>query len=156
MLKKFMTKMGKSVSIVLLGVVILTYLILGGAAGRPDPAEAAASDGRTIVNLEAGRAEAGLPNAAGLEWTLCNPTRVGVFPERIHVRCAEAAGGNIYFFALSTVDASHTARILSILSTALAAGRTLEILYDPADTSGTTIHCQENDCRLIVAVQFWQ
>jgi hypothetical protein len=155
MLRKFTMKMGKGVSIALLGIVVLTYLFLGGATRQPDLVEAATSDGGAIVDAEANWAASPF-NAPASTWTICNPTRVGVFPERIHVRCAEPVSGGIDFFALSTADASHTARVLSILSTALAAGRTLEILYDPTDTSGTAINCAEANCRLIIAVQFWQ
>ncbi|KAF3884100.1 MULTISPECIES: hypothetical protein [Nostocales] len=87
--------------------------------------------------------------------TFCNPVQTLVFTTapRLHVRCAESVGGIIYF-ALSTKDAAQAARVLSILSTAQVAGRTLVIGYDPDDLSGADIGCQTNDCRLIQAVGF--
>jgi hypothetical protein len=64
--------------------------------------------------------------------------------------------GGIQYFALSTANAAHAARVLSVLSTAHAAGRQLSILYEPSDTSGTAIGCLETDCRLILAAAFLQ
>jgi len=64
-------------------------------------------------------------------------------------------GGGTYF-ALNTADAPVAARILSILTTAQVAGRTLGIRYDPADKSGTSIGCLDSDCRLIRAVWIGQ
>jgi hypothetical protein len=87
----------------------------------------------------------------------CVPDQVVVFADapRQHVHCAASVGG-ISYFAISTVETSLAARVLSILTTAQVAGRTLVIRYDPADTSGTSIGCQANDCRLIFAVGFGQ
>ena len=85
----------------------------------------------------------------------CTPENVAVFPTRVHVKCTTAFSG-IRYFAASTADAAHAARVLSLLSTALAAGRTVNVFYDPADTSGAGIGCQANDCRLIQGVAFWQ
>jgi hypothetical protein len=92
----------------------------------------------------------------------CVPVQVFVFayrdgqPLRLHVQCAAAVGG-ISYFALNTADAPVAARILSILTTAQVAGRTLGIRYDPADnTSGTSYGCQSSDCRPIRAVWIGQ
>ena len=85
----------------------------------------------------------------------CTPAQVAVFADapRLHVRCAASVGGILYF-ALSTSDAAQAARVLSVLTTAQVAGRTLIIRYDPADLSGASIGCQVNDCRLIRAAGF--
>jgi len=87
----------------------------------------------------------------------CVPTQVVVFTTapRFHVKCAAAVGG-ISYFALSTADSAQAGRVLSILTTAQVAGRTLVIRYDPADQSGASIGCQVNDCRLIQAAGFGQ
>ncbi len=74
---------------------------------------------------------------------------------RIHVRCAAAVGG-ISYFVISTIDAPTAARVLSMLTTAQVAGRTLSIRYDPSDLSGGAIGCQTNDCSLILSVSFGQ
>jgi hypothetical protein len=85
----------------------------------------------------------------------CTPNQVVVFTEapRLHVRCDESYGGVVYF-AAGTNDAAQAARILSIIQTALVAGRTLVINYDASDLSGTAIGCQPNDCRLIRRIGF--
>jgi citrate lyase alpha subunit len=107
----------------------------------------------------------GLIAAGLLVWTLgaigsaqaastgitCTPTESMTYSARIHVKCASAVGGIIYF-ALGTHDEAAAARALSVINTALVAGRSLAVLYDPADTSGTTIGCLASDCRLIQAV----
>jgi len=87
----------------------------------------------------------------------CTPVEVAVYTTapRLHVECAAAVGG-VRYFAVSTADAAVAARVLSILTTAQVAGRTLSIRYDPADTSGAALGCQTNDCRLIMAVSFGQ
>lgn len=90
---------------------------------------------------------------AASTWITCTPTASMTYTfERIHVRCASAVGG-IIFFALGTKDEAAAARALSVINTALVAGRTLSVLYDPADQNGgTSIGCQSKDCRLIQAV----
>jgi hypothetical protein len=87
--------------------------------------------------------------------TLCTPVQVVDWGVRVHVRCSAAVGGVVYF-ATPTSDAQHAARVLSLASTALVAGRTLVINYDPADTSGASFGCQANDCRVIRAIGFGQ
>jgi hypothetical protein len=85
----------------------------------------------------------------------CTPDQVMVFTTapRIHVRCASAVG-NVRYFAVSTADQAQAARVLAVISTALAAGRTLIINYDPDDLSGSSIGCLNSDCRLIRFVGF--
>jgi len=85
--------------------------------------------------------------------TNCTPEEVGVFGNRVVVRCAAAVGGILYF-ALPTTDAPHAARILSLLSTAHVAGRTLMLTYEPTDTSGPSFGCAANDCRLLLGARF--
>ena len=83
------------------------------------------------------------------------PVQVVAYAVRIHVQCQTAIGG-ISYFALGTGDTANAARILSVLTTAQVAGRTLTILYDPADLSGAAIGCLNSDCRLIRAAGFGQ
>ena len=87
--------------------------------------------------------------------TSCTPDEVAVFTTetRLHVRCA-APVGNIRYFAVSTSDQAKAARVLSVINTALVAGRTLWIKYDPVDLSGASIGCLNSDCRLIRAIGF--
>jgi hypothetical protein len=88
-------------------------------------------------------------------WTSCTPVQIVTYTSRVHVRCAAAVGG-ITFFATSTENAANAARMLSVITSAQIAGRTLTILYDPADMSGAAIGCLASDCRLIQAVGFGQ
>ncbi|QSQ25817.1 hypothetical protein JY651_13180 [Pyxidicoccus parkwayensis] len=85
----------------------------------------------------------------------CTPSNVAVYSSRIHVKCAASVAGGIWYFALPTTDTAHANRMLSLLSTALAGGRTLSIDYNPSTTAGTSIGCQSNDCRLINWVAMW-
>jgi hypothetical protein len=83
----------------------------------------------------------------------CNPIESMTFLERIHVKCSSAIGGIVYF-ALGTNDEAAAARALSVINTALVAGRGLAVIYDPADTSGTAFGCLASDCRRIQAIGF--
>jgi hypothetical protein len=85
--------------------------------------------------------------------TSCVSEQVGAFSDRVFVRCAASAGG-ITTFAAPTSDAAHAARILSILSTAHVAGRTLQLTYEPRDTTGPSFGCPQKDCRLLLGAWF--
>jgi hypothetical protein len=95
------------------------------------------------------------PAAAAAVDVFCTPNQVVVFTEepRQHVRCQESFAGVVYF-ATPTTDAAQAARILSLIQTALVAGRTLVIRYDPNDLSGAALGCSTQDCRLIRAIGF--
>jgi hypothetical protein len=76
-----------------------------------------------------------------------------VWNNRVHVRCATLVG-SFKYFAAPTSDQANAARVLSVINTALVAGRTLIIRYDPADLSGSTFGCLTSDCRAIQAIGF--
>ena len=87
------------------------------------------------------------------QWSTCTPARVGVFTNRVHVRCTSANAGILYY-AFSTNDQAAVARVLALLNSAILTGRTLTILNDPADTtSGPPVGCLASDCRLILALE---
>jgi hypothetical protein len=88
-------------------------------------------------------------------WVSCTPVSVVTYQVRVHVQCAAPVNGVLYF-AVSTQDSAFAARVLSVIATAQVAGRSLSILYDPADLTGSAIGCQTNSCRLIRAVGFGQ
>ena len=96
-----------------------------------------------------------LGSIASAAETTCTPSNLAVFDNRVHVKCAESVGG-IQYFAISTADSAKAARVLSVINSAIVTGRPLFIYYDPADTSGDSIGCQSNDCRIIDAIGFWQ
>ena len=87
----------------------------------------------------------------------CTPDQVMVFSPaaggRLHVHCAASVGG-VSYFALSSSDPAAEARVLSVIKSAIISGRTLTILYDPADLSGSVVGCLNTDCRLIRAAGF--
>jgi hypothetical protein len=93
-------------------------------------------------------------NAAPVDG-FCTADQVMVWTNRVHVRCATPVG-SIKYFAISTSDQAQAARVLSVINTALVAGRTLTIRHDPADLSGASIGCLTSDCRLIQAIGFGQ
>jgi hypothetical protein len=91
---------------------------------------------------------------AAEEFVSCDPVAVATFASRIHVRCAASVGGGIFYFAHSTQNAAAVQRVLTVLTAAQVAGRTLLILTDLADTSGTSIGCGAADCRPLRAASF--
>jgi hypothetical protein len=91
-------------------------------------------------------------------WTSCTPVNVTVYSvgaKRIHVKCSQAVNG-IRYFALSSNDTALMARVLSLITSAQVAGRTLSILFDPADLSGQAWGCANSDCRILRAASFGQ
>lgn len=93
---------------------------------------------------------------AGEIWVLCTPVEVAVLNNRISLKCSESYGQGIRFFAFPTSETAASARFLSLLSTAQVAGRTLSILYDPADLSGADFTCAVSNCRALHGAAFGQ
>lgn len=108
---------------------------------------------RLMPALVLGLSLASVPALA--DSTSCTPANVAVYTNRIHVKCAASTSGGIWYFALATTDTAHVNRTLSLLSTALAGGRTLSIDYNPSTTAGTSIGCLSTDCRLINWIAMW-
>ena len=84
----------------------------------------------------------------------CTPVGVMTYPDRVHVQCASAISG-IIFFAVSTADPAHAARVLNVITAAQALGRTVYLQFDD-DTASNPAGCMIGDCRLITAVGFGQ
>ena len=135
----------KNVLLLVIGAVLGALLM----SGRPFVSQTASADTQTAPSL------IGQTSPEGETWIACVPIGVANFHNRVHVQCA-APVGNISYFAAPTNNPAHVARVLSTISAAQVAGRTLDILYDPDDTSGTSVGCLAADCRLIVAVGFGQ
>jgi hypothetical protein len=123
------------------------------AIGATLAVAAAAGSVATLTLVHSGSAVAA--SSATSQDISCVPVQVVVFTTapRMHVRCASAVGGIVYF-AQSTSNSALASRVLAVLTTAQVAGRTLVIRYNPADTSGAAIGCLVSDCRLIQAVGF--
>jgi hypothetical protein len=113
---------------------------------------AAASMVLALFGMSAANAQQPSSATVPAATTVCTPVNVGVFDARIHVRCSVAVSGIIYF-AAPTSNNNRAARLLAILSMAIAASHNLTIYYDPADTSGSAVGCQTSDCRLIQSVE---
>jgi len=102
---------------------------------------------------------AGGDNPAGVTapdastWVNCTANSVGVFSNRIHVRCNESYSGIRYFAYPATTAAA--ARYLSVLASAQVSGHLLQVLYDPADTSGTAYGCAASNCRPIQGIALY-
>jgi hypothetical protein len=89
---------------------------------------------------------------AASTFNTCKPVEVGTYPERIHVKCAQAASGGIVFFAVATANSAHAARILSSLLMAHTVGKNIVVEFDANDMTGTAFGCAANDCRRILSV----
>jgi hypothetical protein len=126
-------RVGRTVGFGILGAVLVLLLLTAIGDGRAPAAQVGAADS-TLAE--------------------CTVERVATYPERIHVRCTNEVepGTGIVYLAASTRDAAHAARLLSVLSTALVAGRSLDVLYDPS-TESRPPGCYEHNCRLLVAVE---
>ncbi len=83
---------------------------------------------------------------------ICTPSYIGTFSNRVHVLCTVAAPGGIFYFAAPTSDSKMAARVLSIMLTAKALGKNLQIYYN-ASGNGSAFGCQTNDCRPIDAIE---
>jgi hypothetical protein len=97
-----------------------------------------------------------------LYWYQCNPTNhVALFTNRIHIYCASTTPistapslPGIYWFAFPTSpDSAAASRFMSLMQTGVIAGRTLWVLVDPNDTSGTSFSCGASDCRRIYGME---
>jgi hypothetical protein len=138
----------QNVAYVLAGMLLAALILANGQQNTPLLAQE--TQEFTLVNAAAE------PEAPTAEvWVTCTPVSVATLSNRVHVLCAESYSG-VFYFAAPTSNPAHAARILSTLSTAQVAGRTLEILYDPADTSGSEFGCGESNCRVLLATGFGQ
>ena len=101
------------------------------------------------VRLRPSVAVAAEPDAA--IWYRCTPANVTAYTSRIHVKCTVANAG-IQYFAYPARDTANASRFLSLLTSAAVAGKQVDLLYDPADTSGAAFGCGVSDCRTISGV----
>lgn len=142
----------RNVGYLLAGMVLAALFFAdGGPGSRLFPQEAHAAERplapkTAFTLLEAPESET---------WVICTPIVIGTFNNRVHVRCAQSYGG-VDFFAAPTSNPANAARVLSTISTAQIAGRTLNILYDPDDLSGSDYNCDVGNCRALHAVEFGQ
>jgi hypothetical protein len=133
-------------ALVVAGAIVLGMVlgpVLSGVVGRllpaaaPQPVQAQAGEPQTALLLS--------PDSPDDVYD-CIPFNVGVFSNRVHVRCTVAAPGGVYYFAAPTSDSKYAARVLSLMLTAKATGKTVRFYYNPSD-SGASYGCSYSDCR---------
>ena len=126
---------------------LLVGIILGpfiaGLIPARQPTPAALAEAAPVAALE--------PDSPQAVY-VCTPAYIGAFKTRVHVRCTVAAPGGIIYFAAPTSDSKNAARILSIMLTAKALGKNLQVYYT-ASASGASFGCQTGDCRPIDAIE---
>jgi hypothetical protein len=132
---------------ILAGLGLCLLLIGGVVAGRlARPAAVAAQPGAARA------ARTTLAARDGNKWFECQLVNVAAYTHRIHVMC-NPADGSIAYFAQANDPAHATAanEMLAIANTALALGRSIDVLYDPSDLD-TPPGCLVTDCRTLLAV----
>jgi hypothetical protein len=73
---------------------------------------------------------------------------------RIAVSCTASAPGGIFWFAFRTSDGADSAKmLLSTLTSAKIAGRTLNIGFESTDKSGDAWGCDKANCRIIKKIE---
>jgi hypothetical protein len=88
----------------------------------------------------------------------CKPVSIAVYPgSRIHIQCdiASTSTPPITYFALPNVtsdDVQRANQAIAVASTAQTSGKSIGILFDDVDTSGTTFGCGANNCRKIQGI----
>jgi hypothetical protein len=112
---------------------------------------AVAMAGFTGLAVMAGSAE-----AAQIKSRNCKPTRIAIFNNRIHVKCAviksQAYTADIPYYAMSIKAAgSRLDAIIQLLVSAHERGRTLRIWADMADYKSVP-GCNGSDCRRLTGV----
>jgi len=82
----------------------------------------------------------------------CTPIGSAAFSNRIHVQCSTAALTGVYWFAAPNSDSATASRYLSIITSAMIAGRNITIWYEPT-ANGTAWNCPPSNCLPILGVQ---
>ena len=88
------------------------------------------------------------------KWGTCTVQDVMVWDKaRLHIRCATAVDGYT-FFAVPWSNTEFLSQALSIASAAIAYNKTIDVVYNPSDTtSGPTFNCDSIDCRPLIAIK---
>ena len=101
-------------------------------------------------------AMAGSAEAAQIKSRDCKPTRIAIFKNRIHVKCAviksQAYTADIPYYAMSIEAAGpRLTAIIQLLVSAQERGRTLRIWPDMADYKSVP-GCNGSNCRRLTGV----
>jgi hypothetical protein len=130
---------------ILLGILLGPFVagLAGGLRAATLPAAAQAPETAPVTALAPDNPEATY---------ICTPNYIGTFPTRVHVLCTVAASGGIFYFAAPTSDSKMAARVLSIMLTAKALGKNLQIYYSTSG-DGSAYGCQTSNCRPIDAIE---
>ncbi len=89
------------------------------------------------------------------KWGKCTVQDVMVWNKnRLHIRCAPTIDG-LTFFAVPWSSTEFLNQTLSIATSAIAYNKTVNVLYNPSDTTtGATFGCAANTCRPLIAIAF--
>lgn len=107
---------------------------------------------KTAVSLALAAVALGSPGAALANSYTCTPTEVGVFADRLHVKCSAYlldGGTAVWYFAVPATDTAFANRFLTAVNTAITTSRNVVVYYNPGDTSGNNWGCWSGDCRSI-------
>jgi len=133
-------------SAVLLGILFGPFVAGLAGGSRTTAAQPAAAQAPEIAPMAALG-----PDSPDVTY-ICTPSYIGTFSNRVHVLCTLAASGGIFYFATPTSDSKMAARVLSIMMTAKALGKNLQIYYNISG-DGSAYGCATNNCRPIDAIE---
>lgn len=85
-------------------------------------------------------------------WSNCVPVSTATYEGRVHVKCAASVSGGIVYFAIDSKKADYANRFMALVNTALVAGKTLTINYDPTDIGGKSFGCSAATCRKVIGI----
>ena len=134
------------ISAILLGIALGPFIAGLSNGLRTAAAQPAAAQAPEIAPMNALG-----PDSPDVTY-ICTPSYIGTFSNRVHVLCTLAASGGIFYFATPTSDSKMAARVLSIMMTAKALGKNLQIYYNISG-DGSAYGCATNNCRPIDAIE---
>ena len=92
------------------------------------------------------------PVRAAEQHVLCDVGDVTAAGDRIHVYCTNNLGSGIHYVAVPVANSELANRVLMLGTAAITSGKSLTVLFDPADLSGAAYGCQNSDCRPAIGV----
>jgi hypothetical protein len=146
----FATTTGKSV---LFTASILMLLTIAAAAQLTNSRVLGAQPKGATVQQE----QRSLDVSSGISGVSCKPIGVGVFENRVHIRCERPNPfplGTPDFFAVPTSNSAKATRFLNMFTAAYTSGRALYITWNPLDLSGESFGCLNSDCKIPLDAQF--
>jgi hypothetical protein len=66
---------------------------------------------------------------------------------RMHIYCTNDLGNGVHYVASPATDSDMSNRLLMMGVSAITSGKSLTVVFDPADLSGAAYSCLNSDCR---------